>query len=214
MLTLKRAFDVVVSAAALTLASPLLALIALAIKIEHPWLPLFFNDTVMGKDAARFRMFKFRTMIPHAIDYQTRPEVTSGNPYVTRTGAVLRRFKLDELPQLWNVLRGDMSVVGPRPMDPVRYSRATEFQRQRLIVRPGLTGWAQVNGNINWSWDERMQMDVWYIANWSLALDARILFMTIPVLIMSERPRDVGSRRITDANFRVDRPGSALARPR
>ena len=79
MLTLKRAFDVVVSAAALTLASPLLALIALAIKIEHPRLPLFFNDTVMGKDAARFRMFKFRTMIPHAIDYQTRPEVTSGN---------------------------------------------------------------------------------------------------------------------------------------
>ncbi|HMC75863.1 MAG TPA: sugar transferase [Vicinamibacterales bacterium] len=214
MLTLKRAFDVVISAAALTLASPLLALVALAIKIEHPRLPLFFNDTVMGKDAARFRMFKFRTMIPHAIDYQTRPEVTSGNPYVTRVGAVLRRLKIDELPQLWNVLRGDMSVVGPRPMDPVRYSRATPFQRQRLIVRPGLTGWAQVNGNINWSWDERMQMDVWYIANWSLALDARILFMTIPVLIMSERPRDVGSRRITDANFRVDRPGSALARPR
>jgi lipopolysaccharide/colanic/teichoic acid biosynthesis glycosyltransferase len=214
VLTLKRAFDVVISAAALTLASPLLALVALAIKIEHPRLPLFFNDTVMGKDAARFRMFKFRTMIPHAIDYQTRPEVTSGNPYVTRVGAVLRRLKIDELPQLWNVLRGDMSVVGPRPMDPVRYSRATPFQRQRLIVRPGLTGWAQVNGNINWSWDERMQMDVWYIANWSLALDARILFMTIPVLIMSERPRDVGSRRITDANFRVDRPGSALARPR
>ena len=214
MLTLKRAFDVVISAAALTLASPLLALVALAIKIEHPRLPLFFNDTVMGKDAARFRMFKFRTMIPHAIDYQTRPEVTSGNPYVTRVGAVLRRLKIDELPQLWNVLRGDMSVVGPRPMDPVRYSRATPFQRQRLIVRPGLTGWAQVNGNINWSWDERMQMDVWYIANWSLALDARILFMTIPVLIMSERPRDVGSRRITDANFRVGRPGSALARPR
>ena len=94
-----------------------------------------------------------------------------------------------------------MSVVGPRPMDPVRYSRATEFQRQRLIVRPGLTGWAQVNGNINWSWDERMQMDVWYIANWSLALDARILFMTIPVLIMGERPRDVGSRRISGCQF-------------
>jgi lipopolysaccharide/colanic/teichoic acid biosynthesis glycosyltransferase len=213
-LTLKRALDVVVSAAALLLLSPLLAAIALAIKLESPRLPLFFNDLVMGKDATRFRMFKFRTMIPHAIDYATRPEVTGGNPYVTRVGAVLRRLKMDELPQLGNVLRGDMSVVGPRPMDPVRYSRATAFQRQRLIVRPGLTGWAQVNGNINWSWDERMQMDVWYIANWSLALDARILFMTIPVLIMSERPRDVGSRRITDANFRVDRPGSALARPR
>jgi lipopolysaccharide/colanic/teichoic acid biosynthesis glycosyltransferase len=88
---------------------------------------------------------------------------------------------------LWNVLRGDMSLVGPRPMDPVRYARATEFQRQRLLMRPGLTGWAQVNGNINWSWDARMEMDVWYIANWSLRLDLRILLMTIPVLLMSER---------------------------
>src|SRR5262249_18459283 len=151
MLTLKRAFDVLVSAAALALASPLLLLIALAIKIEGPRHPLFFNDTVMGRDAARFRMCKFRTMVPHAIDYETRAEVTSGNPHVTRVGAVLRRLKLDELPQLWNVLRGEMSVVGPRPMDPVRYGRATEFQRQRLLMRPGLTGWAQVNGNINWS---------------------------------------------------------------
>jgi lipopolysaccharide/colanic/teichoic acid biosynthesis glycosyltransferase len=214
MLSLKRVFDVIVSAAALIVVSPLLVLIALAIKIEKPRLPLFFNDIVMGKGATRFRMYKFRTMIPHAIDYQARPEVTRGNPYVTRTGAVLRRCKLDELPQLWNVLRGDMSVVGPRPMDPVRYERATPFQRQRLLMRPGLTGWAQVNGNISWSWEERMQMDVWYIAHWSLALDVRILAMTVPVLILSERPRDVGSRRIADPNYRVDRPGAALARPR
>jgi lipopolysaccharide/colanic/teichoic acid biosynthesis glycosyltransferase len=103
--------------------------------------------------------------------------------------------------------------VGPRPMDTARYGRATEFQRQRLLMRPGLTGWAQVNGNINWSWDARMEMDVWYIAHWSLALDLRILAMTVPVLIMSERPRDVGSRRITDPSFRVGRPGSALVRP-
>ena len=164
----------------------------------------------MGRGATRFRMLKFRTMRPHAIDYEHRPEVTSGNPHVTRVGSVLRRLKLDELPQLVNVLKGDMSVVGPRPMDPVRYSRATEFQRQRLLMRPGLTGWAQVNGNINWSWDARMEMDVWYIAHWSLALDVKILAMTIPVLIMSERPRDVGSRRITDSAFRVGRPGSAL----
>ena len=213
-LTLKRAFDVIAAGAALVLLSPLIALIAIAIKLEGLRYPLFFNDTVMGKDATRFLFLKFRTMVPHAIDYATRPEVTKGNPHVTRVGAVLRRFKLDELPQLWNVFRGDMSIVGPRPMDPVRYSRATEFQRQRLLMRPGLTGWAQVNGNINWSWDARMEMDVWYIANWSLALDAKILAMTIPVLILSERPRDVGSRRITDANFRVDRPGSALARAR
>jgi lipopolysaccharide/colanic/teichoic acid biosynthesis glycosyltransferase len=212
-LGVKRVFDVVAAAIALGAASPALALIALAIKIESPRLPLFFNDTVMGRGATRFTMFKFRTMLPHPIDYERRPEVTGDHPFVTRVGAVLRRFKLDELPQLWNVLRGDMSLVGPRPMDPVRYGNATEFQRQRLLMRPGLTGWAQVNGNINWSWDARMEMDVWYIAHWSLGLDLRILFMTIPVLLVSERPRDVGSGRITDPSFRVDRPGSALARP-
>ena len=206
-LAIKRALDAVAAAAGLTALSPLLAAIAIAIKIESPRLPLFFNDTVMGRHASRFRMFKFRTMLPHAIDYEQRPEVTTGNPLVTRVGGVLRRLKLDELPQLWNVLRGDMSLVGPRPMDPARYARATEFQRQRLLMRPGLTGWAQVNGNINWSWDARMEMDVWYIANWSLLLDLRILLMTIPVLFLSERRRDVGARRITDANFRVTRPG-------
>ena len=212
-LALKRLMDIGAAAVGLCLVSPLLALIALAIKLESPAAPLFFNDTVMGRHATRFRMFKFRTMVPHAIDYGQRPEITGRHPLVTRVGAVLRRLKLDELPQLWNVLRGDMSVVGPRPMDPVRYERATEFQRQRLLMRPGLTGWAQVNGNINWSWDVRMQMDVWYIAHWSLMLDLQILIMTIPVLIMSERPREVGGRRITDTNFRADRPGSALARP-
>src|SRR4051812_24697166 len=134
MLAVKRAFDIATSATALLLASPLLALVAIAIKLEGPRHPLFFNDTVMGRAATRFTMFKFRTMVPHAIDYASRPEVTSGNPHVTRVGAVLRRLKLDELPQLWNVLRGDMSVVGPRPMDPVRYERATPFQRQRLIM--------------------------------------------------------------------------------
>jgi lipopolysaccharide/colanic/teichoic acid biosynthesis glycosyltransferase len=206
-LALKRALDAAAAAGGLLALSPLLAAIALAIKLESPRLPLFFNDTVMGRGGTRFRMFKFRTMRPHAIDYEHRPEVTAGNPLVTRVGAILRRLKLDELPQLWNVLRGDMSLVGPRPMDPARYGRATEFQRQRLLMRPGLTGWAQVNGNINWSWDARMEMDVWYIANWSLRLDLRILLMTIPVLLMSERPRDVGSCRITDPNFRVDRPG-------
>ncbi|HXT31773.1 MAG TPA: sugar transferase [Vicinamibacterales bacterium] len=206
-LAVKRGLDAAVATAGLIALSPLLLAVALAIKIESPRLPLFFNDTVMGRDGVRFRMRKFRTMLPHPIDYDHRPEVTSGNPLVTRVGAVLRRLKLDELPQLWNVLRGDMSLVGPRPMDPARYARATEFQRQRLLMRPGLTGWAQVNGNINWTWDARMEMDVWYIANWSLRLDLRILLMTIPVLLVSERRRDVGTRRITDPNFRVNRPG-------
>ena len=213
-LAIKRALDILTALAALCLLAPLLVAIALAIKMESPRLPLFFNDTVMGRRATRFRMLKFRTMRPHPIDYSNRPEIALDNPLITRVGRVLRRLKLDELPQLWNVVRGDMSLVGPRPMDTARYERASEFQRQRLLMRPGLTGWAQVNGNIAWSWDARMEMDVWYIAHWSLRLDLRILLMTIPVLLMSERPRDVGSCRITDVNFRVERPGSALARSR
>jgi len=211
-LAIKRALDVLVAAVALCALAPVIVLIAIAIKLESPRLPLFFNDIVMGRDATQFRMLKFRTMRPHAIDYERRPEVALDNPLVTRVGAVLRRFKLDELPQLWNVLRGDMSLVGPRPMDPVRYRRATPFQRQRLLMRPGLTGWAQVNGNITWSWDARMEMDVWYIAHWSLGLDLRILLMTVPVLVLHERKRDVGACRISDPAFRVGRPGSGSAR--
>jgi undecaprenyl phosphate N,N'-diacetylbacillosamine 1-phosphate transferase len=207
-LAVKRLFDVVAATIVLVLLAPLFAVIAAAIKIESPGLPLFFNDTVMGRDGRRFKFLKFRTMFPHAIDYADRPEVRPGSPLVTRVGNVLRRFKLDELPQFLNVLRGEMSLVGPRPMDPTRFAMASAFHRQRLLVRPGLTGWVQINGNIHWSWEERMDMDVWYLARWSLRLDARILGATVPTILFGERRQDRLPERIADQRYRVMWPGS------
>lgn len=207
-LTIKRGLDFGVALTGLVAFSPILGLIALANKLESPGAPVFFNDFVMGRGQSTFRMFKFRTMIPHRIDYTDRPEVGPDNPLVTRTGRILRRLKLDELPQLLNVLRGEMSLVGPRPMDPVRFARATPFQRQRLLMRPGLTGWAQVNGNTTWSWAERMEMDVWYIAYWSLGLDFRILAATVAVILRSEEKTRGAVDRITDDQYRVLWPGA------
>ncbi len=206
-LAVKRLIDLVIASAALMLCAPLLAAIALAIKLESPRVPMFFNDTVMGLGESRFTMLKFRTMIPHEINYGDRREVTAGSPLVTRVGAVLRRWKLDELPQFWNVLRGQMSLVGPRQMDPVRFDRATDFQRQRLLMRPGLTGWVQVNGSIQWSWEQRMEMDIWYVGHWSLALDARILCRTVPTILFGER-RNADAERVTDRSCRVWWPGA------
>lgn len=197
----------VISTVALILLSPVLALIAAAIKLEDPHSPVLFIDWVMGRAESQFRMPKFRTMIPHDISYTDRPEVLPGSPLVTRVGALLRRLKFDELPQFWNVLWGQMSVVGPRPMDPVRFQNATAFQRQRLLVRPGLTGWAQVNGNIRWNWEDRMEMDVWYLDRWSLALDIRILCATVPSIVFGERRRKAFPARVTDHNYRVLWPG-------
>ena len=193
-MAVKQLTDLFIASVALLLCAPLLAAIALAIKLDRPRATVFFNDTVMGRGESRFTMLKFRTMIPHQINYIDRPEVTAGSPLVTRVGAVLRRLKLDEMPQLWNVLRGQMSLVGPRPMDPVRFDRTTAFQRQRLLMRPGLTGWAQVNGNIQCSWEERMEMDIWYVGHWSLALDARILCRTVPTILFGEHRKEPTGR--------------------
>jgi len=206
---IKATLDRVVAAVAVLLALPVMAVIAAAIKAEHPRLPILFVDWCAGKDGAPFRFVKFRTMLPHPIDYGNRPEIHPGNPLVTRVGRWLRRLKLDELPQLVHVLRGDMSLVGPRPMDIHRYQRASDFFKQRCLVPPGLTGMAQVSGNIRLSWDERMEMDVWYIANWSLKLDLEILCRTIGVILFGERVvEDIAAqRRMRDHSVRVTPPG-------
>ena len=209
-LALKRCIDWVVALAALVLLFPLIALIALVIKVESPRDPIFFNDFVMGQGGKKFKMFKFRTMVPHKIDYSNRPEIIGTNSLVTQVGTILRRTKLDELPQFLNVLLGQMSLVGPRPMDPFRFQKANEFQRQRLLMKSGMTGWVQVNGNINWTWEERMEMDVWYIANWSLWLDIKILLATISVIALGERVTETVHGRITNYNYRINRPGQAL----
>jgi lipopolysaccharide/colanic/teichoic acid biosynthesis glycosyltransferase len=178
----KRAIDVVGAAAGLALTAPLLALAACAIKLEDRG-PVFFRQMRLGRGAGQFEILKLRTMTVDAERVRSDGVVEDGDPRITRIGNLLRRTAVDELPQLWHVLRGDMSLVGPRPVPPPHLERYDERQRRRLEVRPGLTGWAQIHGRAALPWPERLELDVWYVENRSLALDARILARTAGVLL-------------------------------
>jgi lipopolysaccharide/colanic/teichoic acid biosynthesis glycosyltransferase len=179
---IKRAIDVVGAAAGLALAAPLLALAACAIKLEDRG-PVLFRQTRLGRDARHFEILKLRTMTVDAERVRGDGVVEADDPRITRIGGLLRRTAVDELPQFWHVLRGDMSLVGPRPVPPPHLERYDERQRRRLDVRPGLTGWAQIHGRAALPWPERLELDVWYVENRSLALDARILARTAGVLL-------------------------------
>jgi lipopolysaccharide/colanic/teichoic acid biosynthesis glycosyltransferase len=170
----KRVLDVLVAAVGLAVLAPLLAVIAIAIAVSMGS-PVLFTQPRAGKDGRRFVIYKFRTMT------RLPPELAEA-PWdarrITVLGRWLRGLSVDELPQLWNVLRGEMSLVGPRPLLE-RYSPwLTERERARLTVPPGITGWAQVNGRANAPWDERLAMDTWYVDNRSLMLDVKILALT------------------------------------
>ena len=182
---MNRAADVAIAGSALVLASPLLALAALAIKLEDGG-PVLYRQTRVGRDGADFELLKLRTMVVGAETIGAGLSVNRGDTRITRTGRVLRKTSLDELPQLWNVLRGDMSLVGPRPTLRYQVEQYTERQRRRLEVRPGLTGWAQVNGRTSLPWSERIELDVWYVEHRSMALDLQILARTVGVLLRSE----------------------------
>jgi len=172
---IKRLGDVVLAALLLVLGLPALVLVAVLIVAENGR-PVFFRQTRIGRGSVPFEILKFRTLRPGAHD--------PGNPRyrVTRLGRVLRRWGLDELPQLWNVLRGEMSLVGPRPTLPEQVAAYGAFERRRLAVRPGLTGWAQIHGRNVLSWPERIRLDVWYVEHASFRLDTRILLRT-PLLL-------------------------------
>lgn len=178
---LRRAFDVVASATALLIASPLLLVAALAIRLESPGSPIYRQRRV-GLDGREFDVLKLRTMVAGAEHLGAGLAVTSGDARITRAGRLLRRTSLDELPNLVNVLRGEMAVVGPRPTVPSQVARYTERQRGRLAVKPGLTGWAQVNGRTSLTWDERIELDLWYIEHRSARLDAQIIRRTIAIV--------------------------------
>jgi undecaprenyl phosphate N,N'-diacetylbacillosamine 1-phosphate transferase len=186
-LALKRAFDVLGAALGLVFALPVCFVVGALILMEDGP-PIFYTQARIGKDGRRFTVLKFRSMQVNDLPTETPDEVTESHPLVTRTGRFLRRLKLDELPQLLNVLRGDMSLVGPRPALPGQVERYHPFQRRRLGMRPGMTGWAQVNGGIRLSWDERIVLDVWYLDHWSLKLDALVLSKTLRVVLFGERP--------------------------
>jgi lipopolysaccharide/colanic/teichoic acid biosynthesis glycosyltransferase len=179
---LNRATDVTVAGAALVVASPVLGLAALAVKLTSRG-PVLYRQTRVGRNSVDFELLKLRTMVEGAEMQGAGFAVDRGDPRITRVGRILRRLSLDELPQLWNVVRGDMSVVGPRPTLRYQVERYTERQRRRLEVKPGITGWAQVHGRAALPWDERIELDVWYVEHGSPWLDLKIVARTPLALV-------------------------------
>jgi lipopolysaccharide/colanic/teichoic acid biosynthesis glycosyltransferase len=178
---LPRAADLAIAAAALVLVSPLLLAAAVAIRLESRG-PAFYRQRRVGKDGKAFELWKLRTMVPGAEEMGAGIYVLEGDPRITRVGRLLRRLSLDELPNLVNVLKGDMAIVGPRPTIQEQVDRYSDRQRRRLEVKPGITGWAQVNGRASLPWPERIELDIWYVENRSLLLDLRILALTLKLL--------------------------------
>jgi lipopolysaccharide/colanic/teichoic acid biosynthesis glycosyltransferase len=179
---IRRFLDVVVGACGLALTAPLLPFAALAIRLETPG-PVIYRQRRVGRDGGEFDVLKLRTMVTGAEHLGAGLAVDEGDARITRVGTFLRRTSLDELPNLWNVLRGDMSLIGPRPTVPSQVALYSERQRGRLAIRPGLTGWAQVNGRAALPWSERIELDLYYIEHRSLALDLRIVARTLRVLL-------------------------------
>jgi lipopolysaccharide/colanic/teichoic acid biosynthesis glycosyltransferase len=178
----RRLFDVVVAGVALALASPLLVVAVVAIRLESPGSPIYRQRRV-GLDGQPFDVLKLRTMVSGAEHLGAGLAVSEGDARITRVGRLLRRTSLDELPNLVNVLRGEMAIVGPRPTVPVQVDRYTERQRGRLAVKPGITGWAQVQGRTELLWSERIELDLWYIEHRSWRLDAQILWRTLRMVL-------------------------------
>jgi lipopolysaccharide/colanic/teichoic acid biosynthesis glycosyltransferase len=174
---MNRALDVATAGLGLAVASPALAVAALAIKLEGGG-PVLYKQTRVGLNGQEFELLKLRTMEVGAEEKGAGFAVNEGDPRITRVGRFLRRLSLDELPQLWNVVRGDMSLIGPRPTLAYQVERYTPRQRRRLEVKPGITGWAQIQGRAKLPWDDRIELDVWYVENRSAVLDLKILART------------------------------------
>jgi lipopolysaccharide/colanic/teichoic acid biosynthesis glycosyltransferase len=179
---LPRIADLVIALAGLALVSPLLLCAAVAIRLSSPG-PVLYRQRRVGKDGVIFELFKLRTMRQGADPVGVGTAVTAEDPRVTRVGWLLRRFSLDELPNLINVLRGEMRIVGPRATLPAQVELYTPRQRRRLDLRPGVTGWAQIHGRAGIPWEERIELDVWYVEHRSLRLDLKILARTPGALL-------------------------------
>ncbi len=179
---IRRLIDIAVSALALALGAPVIVVAMLAIRLESRG-PVIYRQPRVGKDGAVFDVLKLRTMVEGAEHIGAGLAVNVNDPRITRVGALLRRTSLDELPNLLNVLRGEMSLIGPRPTLPAQVDQYTDRQRGRLAVKPGITGWAQVNGRASLPWAERIELDLFYIEHRSLALDLKILSRT-PAMVL------------------------------
>jgi lipopolysaccharide/colanic/teichoic acid biosynthesis glycosyltransferase len=180
---LNRALDVLIAGTGLVVTAPVLGLAMLGVKLEDRG-PVLFKQKRVGKDGVEFEVLKLRTMVVNAEKLGAGYAVTVGDSRITRIGRFLRRSSIDELPQLWNVVRGDMSVIGPRPTLAYQVEQYTPRQHRRLEVLPGLTGWAQVHGRAKLPWDERIELDVWYVDHRSVKTDLLILLLT-PIALFS-----------------------------
>jgi lipopolysaccharide/colanic/teichoic acid biosynthesis glycosyltransferase len=179
---LPRWADIAIALVSLVLVSPLLLAAAIAIKLESAG-PVLYRQRRVGRDGVVFELFKLRTMRQGADPVGVGTAVVAADPRVTRVGRLLRRFGLDELPNLFNVLRGEMRIVGPRATLPAQVELYTPRQRRRLDLRPGVTGWAQIHGRTGIPWEERIELDVWYVEHRSLRLDLKILARTPGALL-------------------------------
>ena len=181
-LTVKRLFDIIVAAAALILLMPLVGLIALAIKFDDGG-PVLFVQGRVGKHRKTFSCFKFRTMVTAADRISQETDATANDPRITRVGRWLRLWTLDEIPQLVNVMKGDMSIVGPRPWVPSQASYYAGSTSSRFDFKPGMAGWAWIHGRNRLPWNERVRLDLWYVDHWSLNLDFLILAKAFCLLL-------------------------------
>ncbi len=181
---LKRILDFFTAVVGLVILAPLMLLIALMVRIDSRGPAIFVQDRI-GKFGKPFRFYKFRTMRTEVDPYGFSPK-DHRDPRITRIGGFLRKTSLDELPQLWNVIRGNMSMVGPRPLLPWQYEKWTEYQRRRCEVKPGLTGWAQIKGRGSLTHEDKIDLDIWYVENANLLLDAKIIFLTVVKVVKSE----------------------------
>ena len=184
-MSLKRLLDLVVAVPVAAVSAPFLALLALAVRLESPGHPIY-SQTRVGQDGELFSIYKLRTMVAGAEFTGAGLAIQEGDERITRIGAFLRRTSLDELPNLWNVLRGEMSIVGPRPTLTVQVEQYTQRERGRLAVKPGITGWAQINGRASLPWPERIELDLWYVEHRSLRLDLEILGRTARMVLAGD----------------------------
>jgi len=188
-LRLKRVIDILAAGLAIAVLAPLMALIALAIRRSSPG-PAVFRQTRIGKNGKPFTLLKFRTMRTDTDPYGFSPKDDS-DPRVTTIGKFLRRYSLDELPQLVNVIKGQMTLVGPRPLLPWQYEQWTDRQKRRCEVKPGLTGWAQISGRGSLTHEEKIELDIWYVDHATLALDIKILALTVVKVLRGEDTLEV-----------------------
>jgi len=182
---IKEVLDQIFGWLILIMLSPCFWLLAGLVRLETPG-PAFFRQERIGKDGRPFIAYKFRSMVDKATSMGLGLNVAVNDSRITRVGKFLRRTSLDELPQLFNVLKGEMSLVGPRPTLALQVARYDEVQRRRLLVKPGITGWAQINGRNAIPWEDRIKLDVWYVENWSLTLDFYIMLRTIKTWVRQE----------------------------